>query len=81
MAGELRAVIERNRLKGREIAEAIGVAPETLSRWVQGHVAPTSDNLLRLLSHLRQYEPGLQVEDLVEASPAVALAPVAEAEP
>lgn len=64
----LKDVIQRNGLNQRELAESLGVAPETLSRWVQNHKRPTGENLVRLLAHLRQYEQDLQAEDLIETS-------------
>lgn len=61
-------VIRRNNLNQREMADSLGVAQETLSRWVQGHKRPTGTNLVLLLGHLRKYEPNLQAEDLLEVA-------------
>lgn len=65
---DLATIIERNGLKQIEIAASIGVAKETLNRWVRGHKRPTGDNLVRLLAHLRRFEPELQAEDLMASS-------------
>lgn len=61
----LREVIRRHGLNQAAIAKAIEVQPETLSRWANGHIRPSGDNLIRLLSHLRKYEPKLQAADLM----------------
>ena len=61
----LRDVIRRNGLKQREIAEAVGVAAETFSRWVAGRITPGGENLVRLLDFLRRHEPSLQADDLL----------------
>ena len=61
----LRDVISRNGLMQRDIAAAVGVAPETFSRWVSGRVTPGGENLVRLLDFLRKVEPGLQAEDIL----------------
>lgn len=48
----LAEIIDRNSLKSKDIADAVGVAPETLSRWTQGHMVPSGENVGRLLSYL-----------------------------
>jgi transcriptional regulator with XRE-family HTH domain len=63
----LEAAIRRNSVNQRQMAAAVGVSPETLSRWVRGHMRPTGDNLVRVLSYLRRFEPRLQAEDLLGA--------------
>ena len=61
----LREVIRKHGLNQAEIARSIDVQPETLSRWANGHVRPSGDNLVRLLTHLRKYEPKLQAAELM----------------
>ena len=61
----LKTIIRRNKLVQNEIAEAVGIAPETLSRWVSGTVTPSGGNLVRLANHLRQFEPALTEADLL----------------
>lgn len=64
----LRDVIYRNGLIQKDIAEAIGVTPETLSRWSKGHVTPGGTNLGLLLDHLRRFEPGITIKDILPAA-------------
>jgi transcriptional regulator with XRE-family HTH domain len=71
----LAAVLERNRLQQKHVAEALPVSRMTVLMWVHGRTVPTGDNLLRLLAYLRRFEPGLQVEDLLAVP-----APSAESE-
>lgn len=73
----LRAVIARNRLQQKEIAEALGISRMSVWSWVDGRTVPSGGNLLRLLEYLRQFEPTLQAEDLLDpaATPVVAPAP------
>lgn len=59
-------VIRRHGLVKRRVADAVGVTPETVSRWVHGHTTPRGAELVKLLDHLRQYEPGLEASDLMD---------------
>ncbi len=68
-------VLARNPLTQKEIAAALGVAPETVTRWKRGDIAPGGQNLLRLLAFLRQHEPELQPEDLFAPEALVAPEP------
>lgn len=61
----VRAVIRRNRLQQKDVAEALGISRMTVLNWVHGNSVPTGTNLLRLLDYLRGFEPALQVEDLL----------------
>ena len=66
-------VLGRNRLQQKHIADALGVSRMAVLAWVHGRSVPSGDNLVRLLAYLRQFEPGLQAEDLLlarEAEPA-----------
>ena len=63
---KLKAVIRRNRQSQKDVAAAIGVTEETLSRWSRGHIQPTSENLVALRAHLRTFEPTLEASDLLE---------------
>jgi len=60
----LKDAIERNSLNQRELARALGVAPETITRWKSGERVPSGSNLMRLVAYLRQHEPTLQAEEL-----------------
>jgi putative zinc finger/helix-turn-helix YgiT family protein len=59
---QIRQGIERLGLKQQEIAERLGVAPETISRWVNGALIQSRamDNLLRLFFALPQVREVLQ---------------------
>ena len=61
---QIRLGIERLGLKHQEFAERLGVAPETISRWVNGALIQTRamDNLLRLFFALPQVRDVLQGE-------------------
>jgi len=54
-----------------EIAEDLGIARETLSRWVTGAVVPSGPNLVRLADYLRRYLPSLRESDLLSDRSAV----------
>ena len=43
--------------------------------WVDGRTVPSGTNLLRLLEYLRQFEPTLQVEELLPEVAAPVVAP------
>lgn len=60
----LKELFQRHGLKQKDVADALGIAEETLSRWVQGHVKPSGENLVRLYTYLRKYEPKLRIESL-----------------
>lgn len=69
----IRAALRRNRLHQKDVAEALDLSRMTIWSWVDGRSVPTGTNLLRLLEYLRQFEPGLQAEDLLpDAEPLVA---------
>jgi putative zinc finger/helix-turn-helix YgiT family protein len=59
---QIRQGIERLGLKQQEIAERLGVAPETISRWVNGALIQSRamDNLLRLFLALPEVREVLQ---------------------
>lgn len=61
----LRPVLERNRLRQTDVAEAVGVSRVAVWLWINGRSAPAEANLLRLLAYLRRFEPGLTAEDLL----------------
>jgi transcriptional regulator with XRE-family HTH domain len=67
------AAVERicsaNQLKQKDIAAAIGVAEETVTRW-KSTFSPPADELFRALAVLRRYEPSLTAEQLVGREPA-----------
>jgi hypothetical protein len=50
----------------------------TVMAWVHGRSVPSGTNLVRLLDFLRQFEPGLQNEDLLPTSEAPEPAAAAE---
>jgi len=70
----LKKVMDRNGVKGRDMAEAIGVAVETVSRWRSLTLAIGGANLIRVRDYLRRFEPGIDVQDLRAAAPARATA-------
>ena len=49
LASRLEA-IEKNGIKGREVAQLLNTTPETVSRWKSGRVSPPSDRLQLLLT-------------------------------
>jgi len=69
----LRAVLDRNRLMQKDVAEALGLSRVAVWAWVDGRSVPTGANLLRLLEYLRQFEPTLQAEDLLQPAAAGSL--------
>ncbi len=67
----LAEIIDRNNLKGKDIADAVGVAPETFSRWAQGHMVPSGENVGRLLAYLsKRLKRRVRYEDLFEPAQA-----------
>lgn len=64
----LKEVLRRNRLQQKAVAEGLGVSRQTVCFWVSGHVVPGGENLSRLLDFLRQFEPSLEVSDLMRAA-------------
>ena len=47
-AKRLRTVLDEQAVKHREVAERVGVTPQALSRWCNGHDEPTLHNLTLL---------------------------------
>lgn len=43
----LRSAIRQSGLKSSEIAEEIGVGPNTISFWIHGHATPNIENLCK----------------------------------
>lgn len=74
----LRAVLARNRLQQKEIAEALGLSRMAVWSWVDGRTVPGGTNLLRLLEYLRQFDPSLQAEDLLPEAAAPLVGPSAD---
>jgi transcriptional regulator with XRE-family HTH domain len=68
----LGAVLKRNRLQQKDVAEALGISRMTVWAWVHGKSVPTGTNLLRLVGYLRQFEPALQEEALLAGDEAPA---------
>jgi transcriptional regulator with XRE-family HTH domain len=67
----LRAVLARNRLQQKDVADALSLSRMSVWSWVDGRTVPTGINLIRLLEYLRQFEPTLQAEDLLPAAAAL----------
>lgn len=65
----LRAVLERNRLQQKDVAEALGLSRMSIWSWVDGRTTPSGTNLLRLLEYLRRFEPSLTAENLLDVGP------------
>lgn len=66
----LKEVMDRNNVRGKDLAAAVGVAPETVSRWRAGLLAIGGTNLTKVLDYLRGFEPGLENADLLREEPA-----------
>ena len=60
----LAAVLGRHTVQHKDLARALSVTPETVSRWVGGQVTPGWKTIVRIISFLRRYEPDLRAEDL-----------------
>jgi len=60
----LRAILERHSIKQSELARAVGVNAVSVWQWVNGGGKPNAGNLLSVLAFLRQYEPGLEADDM-----------------
>jgi len=58
-------VMDRNNVKGRDLARHLGVEFETVSRWRSNPNRMDSTNLVGARNYLRQWEPGLEVDDLL----------------
>lgn len=67
----LRAILDRNRLQQKHVAEALGVTRMTVWSWVDGRNVPTGPNLASLLAFLQRFEPSLTVADLLAAADVV----------
>lgn len=50
LSREIDEIKERMNVKSRDIAELLGTTPQTLSRWHEGHISPSTDNLRTLLT-------------------------------
>lgn len=68
MLNALPAILKRLDVTQGELAKAIGVRQETVSRWVQGHVTPAGDNLAAVLAFLQERDPAITLTDLAEAA-------------
>jgi transcriptional regulator with XRE-family HTH domain len=73
----LREILDRNRLDQTQVADGLGISRVSVGNWVHGRSKPSGPNLVRLRDYLRQFEPGLEVEDLL--APAPEPAPAVEA--
>lgn len=51
---ELRRAILQHELTHRKVAEKLGVTTATLSRWLNGHMKPTSDHTLKTITQFLQ---------------------------
>lgn len=60
--------LQRNRLRQKDIAEALGVTQGTVFAWVHGLKIPGGANLVRLVKYLQQYEPSVTERELVPLS-------------
>jgi transcriptional regulator with XRE-family HTH domain len=64
----LAEILQRNRLKQKDVAKALGVSRVSVGAWMSGRTTPSGARLVRLLGYLRSFEPTLQVEDLIPSS-------------
>lgn len=62
----LPTLLERLGVPQVELAQAIGVTEETVSRWVNGHKVPSSTNLLATLAFLQARDRKITIRDLTE---------------
>ncbi len=58
-------------LTQREVAEGIGVTPETITRW-KASFSPPSSELIRAWTFLRRFDGALEISDLLDVSEAAA---------
>ena len=68
MLKSLPATLKRIGLTQGEMAAEIGVAEETVSRWVNGHATPGGENLLATLSCLQKRDPAITIADITEVA-------------
>jgi transcriptional regulator with XRE-family HTH domain len=65
MLKTLPSLLERVGANQVQLAEAIGVTEETVSRWVNGHSNnPTSANLLAILDFLQKRDATISFQEL-----------------
>jgi DNA-binding transcriptional regulator YiaG len=58
----LRPVLDRLGLDQKAVAEELGVAEETVSRW--GGRLPQGRHLVALLDYLQKHDPSITLDDL-----------------
>jgi DNA-binding transcriptional regulator YiaG len=64
----LPSLLERLGLAQTTLATHVGVAPETVSRWVSGRLSPHGRNLAKTLAYLREHDPSITFDDLIKAA-------------
>ena len=64
----LRAALKRNSLRHIDVATALGIHRETVTRWVNLDLTPGADSLMRLVEFLRRHEPTLEAADLFKGA-------------
>ena len=57
---ELRA---RNRMSGKDLAEAIGANRDSIRRWVNGYSKPSAENLIALAKALHVSVEEIDIQD------------------
>lgn len=59
-------ILQRGEIKQRELAEALGISRENVSRWVNGHHVPAGDTTAKILGFINRPE---HLERLGRAEP------------
>jgi len=62
----MREILKRNRLQQADLAEGIGVTKQAVWMWCTGGGQPTADNLLKARDWLRQYDPTVTADELLD---------------
>ena len=63
----MKEVLKRNRLQQADLAEGIGVTKQAVWMWCTGGGQPTTENLLKARDWIRQYDPTVTADDLLDA--------------
>ena len=64
----LPSLLDRLDLSQAKFSRGVGVTPETVSRWLNGHVTPGASSLVKTLAFLRQHDPTITFDDIVNAA-------------
>ena len=70
--GRLNATLRRLRLSRAMVAEAVGVSRQTVWMWCACRTEPTRAFRTRLLEYLREFEPTVGLDDILDDEPQAA---------